>query len=103
MELPIVGCRLDANGLRLQRDRYRQLGLSAEAIEREEGTLNVRFATGLDADLLRETIAIETDCCPFFRFDYQPHSRLLRIGVERADQAPALDALAHALGAGEGR
>ncbi len=103
MELPIVACRLDEDGFRRQRNRYQRLGQSAAAIEREEAILTVRFGTELDADLLRETITIETECCPFFRFDYRPQERLLRIAVEHADQAPALDALAYALGEGAER
>jgi hypothetical protein len=101
-ENPISDCRLDSGGLRTQRQRYARLGLAAEAIERKPGSLSVRFGADLDRGLLAETIAIELECCPFFSFDYSPTERLLRIGVEAAEQEAALDALAFALGGGGG-
>jgi hypothetical protein len=94
----LAGCRLDAVGLRSQRARYRKLGADAEAVERSRGRLVVRFGPGLDRAVLEETIAVETECCPFFEFDYAPAERLLRISVERVEQEAALDALAFALG-----
>ena len=66
-------------------------------LERERGFLTVRFGSALDGALLEETIAVESECCPFFSFDYDPAQRLLRIGVQRDEQDPALDALAWAL------
>jgi hypothetical protein len=93
----IVRCRLDPNGFRAQRERYGKLGAAAEEVQRSRGSLSVRFGEQLDRVLLEETIAVETECCPFFSFDYSAPERLLRIGVETAEQDAALDALAFAL------
>jgi len=95
----IAECRLDLGGLRAQRARYARLGLASEELERRRGSLTVHFGAGLDQALLEKTIAAEAECCPFFSFDYSAPERLLRIGVERAEQHAALDALAFALGA----
>lgn len=94
----IAACRLDRTGLGEQRDRYRSLGAQAEEIVRERGSLTIRFGPGLDEALLRETIAIEEDCCSFFRFEFSAAERRLQIGVATAEQDAALDALAVALG-----
>jgi hypothetical protein len=96
----IASCRLDLDGLRAQRDRYSRLGTSVIELERKPGCLSVRFGAALDAALLEETINVENGCCPFFSFEYDPIERLLRIGVERDEQDPALDALVFALGQG---
>jgi hypothetical protein len=97
-ELPIAECRLDLEGLRRQRDRYRELGGQASELIRAPESLTVRFGPGLDRDLLDETIAVESECCPFFTFDLSAGERAVRIGVSRPEQRPALDALAYALG-----
>jgi hypothetical protein len=94
---PITECGLDLDGARRQRERYRSLGRQVEALEREPGALAVRFRPGLDQDLLREAIGVEQGCCPFFVFDFEARQRLLRIAVERSEQAPALDGLEFAL------
>jgi hypothetical protein len=49
--------------------------------------------------LLEQTLAIERECCPFFGFDFDASSRYLRVTVASAEQLPALDAIAHRLGA----
>lgn len=94
---PIAACRLDLAGLRRQRERYRSLAAHVTAIDRSDGALDVRFEPGFDSRLLEETIAVERDCCPFFRLAYDPAERRLRAAVERAGQEPALEALAYAL------
>jgi len=99
MELPIAECRLDLARLREQRDRYGRLGTKVEETVRERGRLTVRLRAGFDQALLREAIAVERECCPFFNFEYTPERRLLEIGVDAPEQDAALDALAFALGA----
>lgn len=99
-DLPIAECRLDLAGLREQRDRYRRLGVTIEQARRGQETLAVSFGPRLDEELLRETIEVERGCCEFFTLDYAPAERRLVIGVERPEQAPALDGLAFALGIG---
>jgi hypothetical protein len=94
---PIAQCHLDAAGLRVQSGRYRRLGTTATQIERHGEILKATFGRELDERLLRETIAIEGECCPFFIFDYEPAHRRLSITVQHPDQAAALDALHYAL------
>jgi len=96
----IATCGLGAEELEAQRGRYRRLGATVEAVERNRGSLVVRFGHGLDRYLLDETVGVERGCCPFFTFDFSAADGVLRIGVERTDQEPALDALAFALGVG---
>ena len=96
-ELPIAECHLDIDGLRRQRDRYRRLGRSVRRVQREPRRLMVEFAPDIDADLIVETIAIESDCCPFFDLHYDAATREFVASVSEPEQAPALDALAAAL------
>lgn len=96
-ELPLAECRLDLTGLRAQRDRYRALSRDVTTVNREPGQLEVQFGPELDHRLLDETIALERECCPFFRLDFDHDARRLIASVEQADQDPALDAIAAAL------
>jgi hypothetical protein len=97
-ELPLLAeCHLDAEGLRLQRDRYRKLGGHAREVRRDTDRLTVTFSSEVDPGLLEETLAVESECCPFFAFDYSSAERRLIVEVSRSDQRPALDALAYAL------
>ena len=92
----IGACHLDADGLATQRDRYRALAAHATGTEREPRRLTVRVGDGLDEALLRETVAIERACCPFFTIE--TGDRELVVAVGDAEHEPALDAIAHALG-----
>jgi hypothetical protein len=97
-ELPILECRLDAAGLAAQRDRYARLARSVAASTRAPGELTVDFGPGLDRDLLAEALAVERACCPFF--ELRLDGARLRVRVAEPHQEPALDAIAHVLGAG---
>lgn len=98
-ELPVIAeCRLDLDGLTRQRDRYRALGEHVTGAERRPGRLSVRFDAGADFALLRETVDVERDCCPFFRLSADVERRELLIAVGRPELDPAIDAIAHALG-----
>ena len=97
-ELPMLpACRLDAGGLRLQRDRYRALSAHATAVSRRPRRLTVRFDAGVDVDLLRETVEVERGCCPFFELEYDEGRRRLAVSVAQPEHEPALDAIEHAL------
>lgn len=67
------------------------------AIDSQSTALEIRFAPELDARLLDETLAVERQCCSFFRLDYDSSSRRLSAWVERKDQQAALEAIASAL------
>jgi hypothetical protein len=96
-ELPIAQCGLDPTGVTAQRERYRRLAGSVTRFERGPDELLVQFAPEVEAALVDETLAVERDCCPFFRLDYDPSAHRLAIGVDEDEQRPALDALQFAL------
>ena len=101
LELPVIDeCRLDEPDLRAQIERWRRLGESIASVERSPGRLVVWFDPSVDAALMRETVAIECECCSSFRLRWDEHARRLEAGVEDSPrQDPALDALAGAMGA----
>jgi hypothetical protein len=90
-----ASCALDETGQRKQRARYASLAKSAERLRRETVALIVEFGPGLDPDRLEETLAVERECCPFFRFAFDPAGRELRVTVEDHRMLPALDAIEH--------
>jgi uncharacterized OsmC-like protein len=63
-QLAVEECRLDVDGARNQRDRYRRLADQALEIRREPDTLTVSFTPQLDRALLERAIAVESECCP---------------------------------------
>ena len=97
---PVPSCALDAGGLDRQRERYRRLSGSVVSVERAGHLLTARFGADLDRALLDEAIAIERECCPFFRIGFDEAERRLEVGVSDPALEDALDALAHGLGAG---
>jgi hypothetical protein len=97
-ELPIAECRLDLAGLRRQRDRYRRLGDQALEVRRDPDRVTVTFGPELNRDLLEEAIATESECCPFFAFEYWPEVGVMTVGVSDPEFTQALDAIAYALG-----
>jgi hypothetical protein len=97
---PIVipmACSLDADGAGRQRDRYAEIGSAVLSYGRTDMRLVAELAPAVDVQLVEETLAIERECCPFFQVAYDSDTRELSVEVERAEQAPALDAIAEAL------
>jgi hypothetical protein len=98
-ELPILpGCSLDDGGTRSQRERYRVAGIGARVLDRDDRHFTVLLDRRTDADLVERAIAIERDCCPFFILDWERTEGVLTVGVECPEHAPALEAIASALG-----
>lgn len=93
----IAECRLDLAGLNDQRKRYRALAPYVVEVDRRPGALQVRFGPNVDSRLLEQTLAVERECCPFFRLEYATGPRVLSASVERAEQDAALEAIAYAL------
>lgn len=93
----VPSCTLDARGLRDQRARHRILAPSVDRADRQPDRLVVEFAPGYDEEALREMIAVERECCPFFAFDFDAARRRLEVAVQEPDKRPALDAIASAL------
>lgn len=89
-------CALDEAGQRGQLGRYARLGQSVTRMGRAADTLVIEFGPGLDLDRLEEALAVERECCPFFRFAFDPARRELRATVDDARKLPALDAIEHA-------
>jgi hypothetical protein len=99
-ELPLIAeCRLDLDGLRSQRERYRRLGERLEGLDRGLHAFTVRFDEAVDPGLVEETVAVERECCPFFELAFDARERRLTLSVQDDQQAPALDGLLFALGA----
>jgi hypothetical protein len=99
LELPVIAeCRLDLDGLRRQRDRYRALGRHVTRADRRAGHLSVHFDPSTDFELLLEVIEVERGCCPFFEMTPDLARRELVISVSDPQQDPALDAIADSLG-----
>jgi hypothetical protein len=96
-ELTPPACRLDAAGRREQANRYRRLSASITAMRRRDDALDVSFAAGVDASLLRDAVDVERACCPFFDLRLDDHARTLHVAVAGPEDGPALDALAAAL------
>jgi hypothetical protein len=96
--LPMApSCALDEAGLRLQLERYRQIGAGAHLVERARRRIVVDLAGRVDPELVTETIAVERKCCPFFSLGWEPDRRRLTVTVSEAEHEPALDAIAFAL------
>jgi hypothetical protein len=90
-------CDLDAERLSAQLGRYRALSRDVVAAERDPRRLRVAFGPGADLELLREAVAVEQRCCPFFSLAVDEPARTLEVEVGEDEQAPALDAIADAL------
>jgi hypothetical protein len=98
-ELPIgYSCSLDLHGMQGQAARYVAIGRAARLVAADATSFTVELAAGADEQLVREAIAVESACCPFFAVAYEPEARRLRVGVSAPEQASALAALAGSLG-----
>ena len=95
----IPTCALDERGVREQRDRYARVAPGVLRLVREPEAVTIEFQEDFDRDALDEALAVERECCPFFLFELDESERRLRVTVQEADQLPALEAMAHALGA----
>lgn len=92
-------CSLDLDGLIAQRERYTRIGESVLNVSRSPRSLAVELSSAVDAALVEDTLRIERECCPFFDLGFDAKARVLTVAVDSAEQVPALDAIAFALGA----
>lgn len=95
--LEIPECRLDDDAFGAQLRRYRELARHVEQIERQPGSLTVRFDPELRPGLLEHTLEVERACCSFVNLDYDSAQRQLTITVQNIAQDPRLDSLFRAL------
>jgi hypothetical protein len=91
-------CALDEAGLRAQYERYRRAGAGARVVERTPQRIVAELDRHVDTRLVEETLAIERDCCPFYELGWDPSRQRLSVSVSQPEHAPALDAIAFALG-----
>lgn len=91
-------CSLDDLGLRMQRARFLAAAHDALIIEQDRRHLVIKVSDQVPDEVVEELIAVESECCPFFDFDWQPAARRLSIAVPDAGHEPALAAVASALG-----
>ena len=96
-------CTLDAEGGIAQAERYRRVGAGAELLASEPLAIVARLTESVDPKLVEELVAIERDCCPFFEIGWDEADRTLSFAVTKAEDGPALDAIAYALGLAEAR
>jgi hypothetical protein len=90
-------CDLDADGLRLQRERYRRAGEGATLRERSDRLIALEISPR-GAGVMPELIEVESACCPFFDLSWDPDSGRFSVGVRDREHEPALDAIALSLG-----
>jgi SAM-dependent methyltransferase len=96
-ELPIAECRLDLDGARSQRDRYRAIGAGITRLARQPRRLDAWLAPEADPALVAEAIEVERECCPFFEIAFDPAERRLSVGVADSSLESSLDAIGYAL------
>jgi arsenite methyltransferase len=89
-----IGCSLTQGEARERRATAGPVAAAARHTERRGDRLTIEFGPELDEELLRELVAAERECCPFFDLDYDPGSRRLVATVADAEHRPGLDALA---------
>jgi hypothetical protein len=90
-----ASCALDEQGQLEQRARYARLAATVDRVRRESDALVIEFGPALEFDALDEALAVERECCPFFRFAFDRHGRRLRTTVDDPAMLPALDAIEH--------
>jgi hypothetical protein len=98
LRMAVPSCTLDEAGLRGQRERRALLAPAVTAAERRGDTLAIRFAADFNRSALDELVRVERECCPFFVFQFDDEERLLKVSVDDASHAPALDAIASLFG-----
>jgi hypothetical protein len=74
------------------------VGRGARLLERTPRRLVIEVDRAVDVAVVEGTLAVERECCPFFALDWRPAQRRLAISVSAADDEPAIDAIAFALG-----
>ena len=106
-ELPMISpdpatgpsCSLDLDGLVAQRERYERIGENVVGVRRSPRSLSVELSQAVDVALVEEALRIERECCPFFELGFDSKTRVLTVVVSSDEHAPALEAIAFALGA----
>jgi hypothetical protein len=93
---PRIACALDEAGLEEQLARFGRIGRHAVWARRLPTELTVLLDADVDDELIRETLAIERECCPFFALSWNDARRELTIAA-RDNHAPVLEQITRAL------
>jgi hypothetical protein len=93
----IPECKLSVPELGDQQARYRRVAPWVDELRRDGREVVVRLSPGADRDLVREVVAIERDCCPFYAISYDADRGIVRFGVDEPRHEPALEAIEYAL------
>jgi hypothetical protein len=94
---PAAVCALDSTELGAQLMRYRSAGEGGRLLRDNPQELVIAVSDAVDDRIVDELVAVERSCCPFFEIAWAPDQRTLSIGVSDPQDAPALDAIRHAL------
>jgi hypothetical protein len=97
---PPASCSLDGPEMREQAARYARIGAGAQVVDWRERRFEIRLADGTDLAEVDRAVAVERECCSFFAIEWDPAERRLAFGVATEAEAPALGAIADALGVG---
>jgi hypothetical protein len=95
----LPSCALDEQGVKEQQARHERLAPSVTSLECPGETVVFTFSEDYDRQALEEMVAVEEQCCPFFRFAFDEGRRELAVGVKAEEMLPALEAIASHLGA----
>ena len=89
-----AACSLDAHDLRERLAAWRGLRESALAIEVADDAIRLTFAVDQPVAEVAHLVALESECCPFYRFTIQVDgaNRVLEVDA-RPDGMPAVRAL----------
>ncbi|HVL89923.1 MAG TPA: hypothetical protein VM841_06780 [Actinomycetota bacterium] len=70
-ELPLIACSLDASGQKERAAEWRALVARSRGAEMRPDGLHIRVEPGDDAEA-RRLADLESRCCPFFTFSFEP-------------------------------
>lgn len=93
-ELPLIACSLDERGLADRLDEFRALFRTALlSSEQIDGGARLRFDTAA-ADAVRDLLAREKDCCPWWDFSFEQTADALVVTAPAPpDAAPLVERL----------
>ena len=101
MQIP-PSCTLDEAAMREQKARYVRIAQTVTSVRREPDALEIAFDDRLDINALERVIEVERDCCPFFRFSFEPLERRLTVTVDDPATRQALEAIEQGFASDDG-
>lgn len=94
--LPLVpdGCSLTEEGLAAQAGRAAAVRASVLELEREPGTLRVRFGADVDEAVVERLVETERGCCSFLELAWDARARELSVAAPEGTNTEAVGAIA---------